>query len=167
MPDLPTAPRADARLLRQPGERPVRGAHVVILLGLGLALPSAAACSHAPPDATPDGAVKLFLDDMETASDDPRVMKRAYELLGPAARANLEARAHHTSLLQGRQVTPWEMLAAGRFGLAFRPKTWRRAVVGDRATVEVLGADPANEHASLVCVHEASGWRVEPGLPEP
>jgi hypothetical protein len=138
-----------------------------VVLGLALSLPLTEACSHAPLDATPEGAVHLFLDDMEAASDDPRVMKRAYDLLGPAARANLEERAHHTSLLQGRQVAPWEMLAAGRFGLTFRPKTWKPMRVGDRATVEVLGADPANEHASVVCVHEAGGWRIEPGLPEP
>jgi hypothetical protein len=135
---------------------------------LALALSgSVAACSHAPPEATPDGAVRLFLDDMEAASDDPRVMVRAYDLLGPAARANLEERAHHASQLQGRQVTAGQMLAAGRFGLAFRPKTMRYTVVGDRATVEVVGADAANEHASIVCVHEAGGWRIEPGLPEP
>jgi hypothetical protein len=145
----------------------VKAVRLAQVLGLSFALPLATACSHPPPDATPDGAVRLFLDDMEAASDDPRVMKRAYDLLGPTARANLEERAHHTSQLQGRQVTPWEMLAAGRFGLAFRPKTMRPTVVGDRATVDVLGADPANEHASVVCVHEAGGWRIEPGLPDP
>jgi hypothetical protein len=135
-------------------------ASVVVALTLG-------GCSHAPPDATPDGAVREFLDDMETASDDPRVMRRAYDLLGPATRANLQERARRTSLLQGRQVAAWEMLAAGRFGLAFRPKSMRAAIVGDRATVEVLGGDPPREHASVVCVHESGGWRIEPGLPEP
>ncbi len=124
-------------------------------------------CSHAPPDATPDGAVKLFLDEMEEASDDPRLMKPAYALLGPAARANLEERARRASRLQGRQTQPWEMLAAGRFGLAFRPKMFRAAVVGDRASVEIFGAAPQTEHASVPCVRESAGWRVEPGLPEP
>jgi len=145
----------------------VKTTRIAVALGLTLSFASTLACGHAPLDATPEGAVRLFLDDMEAASDDPRVMKRAYDLLGPAARANLEERAHHTSLLQGRQVTPWEMLAAGRFGLTFRPKTYKPMRVGDRATVEVLGADAANEHASVICVHEAGGWRVEPGLPEP
>jgi hypothetical protein len=126
-----------------------------------------AGCNHPPPDATPDGALRTFLDDMETAGDDPRVMRHAYDLLGPATRANLQERARRTSQLQGRQVAAWEMLAAGRFGLAFRPKSMRSTVVGDRATVEVLGADPASEHASVVCVHEQAGWRIEPGLPEP
>jgi len=59
------------------------------------------------------------------------------------------------------------MLAAGLFGLAFRPKAMHSTVVGDRATVEVFGEDPQSEHASVVCVHEGAGWRIEPGLPEP
>ena len=133
---------------------------VVTLLGTG--------CSHGPPDATADGAIKQLLDDLEGASQDPRLMRRAYGLLGPTSRANLQERARRTSLRHARQVLPWEMIAAGRFGLSFRPKTWRPpVVVGDRATVEVLGADPKNEHASVSCVHEAGGWRVELGLPEP
>jgi hypothetical protein len=138
----------------------------VVLLVVVTAL---AGCSHAPPDATPEGAVRLLLDDLEGASEDPALMRQAYGLLGPAARANLEERARRTSRLQGRQVQPWEMLAAGRFGLTFRPnpKTMRKTVVGDRASVEVFGADPQNEHASVTCVHEPAGWRVEPGLPEP
>ncbi len=134
---------------------------------VGLLLALASGCSHAPPDSTPDGAVKLFLDEMEQASDDPRLMHAAFALLGPAARANLEERARRASRLQGRQAQPWEMLAGGRFGLAFRPKAYRPAVVGDRASVEVFGAAPQTEHASVPCVHEPAGWRVEPGLPDP
>jgi hypothetical protein len=132
-----------------------------------VALAGAAGCSHPPPDSSAVGAVRLFLDDMEAADEDPRVMRRAYDLLGPTARANLEERARHTARAQGRQVQPWEMLAAGRFGLAFRPKTMRQTVVGDRASVEVLGANPSVEQASIVCVREAAGWRIEPQLPEP
>ena len=124
-------------------------------------------CSRPPPDATPEGAVRLFLDAMEGAEADAHEMHRAYDLLGPAARANLEERARRTSRLQGRQAQPWDMLAAGRFGVAFRPKTMRSKVVGDRASVEVLGADPQNETATVVCVHEPGGWRIEPELPEP
>jgi hypothetical protein len=125
------------------------------------------ACSHKPPDATPDGALRLFLDDLEAAEDDGHVMKEAYELLGPAARANLTERAHRVTELQGRQVQPWEMLASGRLGLAFRPKTMRSSIVGERATVEVVGADPQIEHVSVVCVREGEAWRIEPGLPDP
>jgi hypothetical protein len=124
-------------------------------------------CSRPPADATPEGAVRLFLDAMEGAETDAHEMHRAYDLLGPAARANLEERARRTSRLQGRQAEPWDMLAAGRFGVAFRPRTMRSKVVLDRASVEVLGADPQNEAATLVCVHETGGWRIEPELPPP
>jgi hypothetical protein len=131
---------------------------------VAFALALSAGCSHPPADATPEGALRLFLDDMDDG-DDPAAMRRAYDLLGPAARANLAGRAHRTSRLQGRQVESWEMLAEGLFGLAFRPKAMRAAVVGDRATVEVFGEDPQSEHASVACVREASGWRIEPGFP--
>jgi hypothetical protein len=124
-------------------------------------------CSRPPPDSTPDGVVRLFLDDMEAASEDPKAMRAAYDLLGPEARANLQERAHRTSQLLGRQAAAWEMMAAGRFGLAFRPKSMSPTVVGDRATVEVFGANPKNQHATVVCMRESGGWRVEPGLPEP
>jgi hypothetical protein len=125
------------------------------------------ACSHTPPDATPDGTLRLFLADLEDAENDGRVMKQAYELLGPTARANLTERAHRVTELQGRQVHPWEMLASGRLGLSFRPKSMRSSIVGDRATVEVLGTDPQTERANVVCVREGEVWRLEPGLPEP
>jgi hypothetical protein len=100
-------------------------------------------------------------------SEEPAAIRRAYDLLGPTARANLAGRARRTSRLQGRQVEAWDMLAAGLFGLAFRPKAMRNAVVGDHATVEVFGEDPQSEHASVTCVREAGGWRIEPGFPEP
>jgi len=111
--------------------------------------------------------LRVFLDDMDSAGDDPSALHRAYDRLGPAARANLAERARRTSQLQGRQVQPPDMLAAGLFGLAFRPKAMHPSVVGDRATVEVFGEDPQSEHASVVCVREGSGWHVEPGFPEP
>ncbi len=111
--------------------------------------------------------MRLFLDDMEAAEGDGRETRHAYDLLGPSARANLEERARRTSRLQGRQVHPWDMLAAGRFGVAFRPKSMHAKVVGDRASVEVLGADPQSDRAIVACVREAGGWRIEPELPEP
>jgi hypothetical protein len=138
----------------------------IALLACALVLAPLAACSHPPADATPEGALRLFLDDMDDG-DDPTAMRRAYELLGPAARANLAGRAHRTSRLQGRQVEPWDMLAAGLFGLAFRPKATQKTIVGDHATVEVFGEDPQTQHASVACVYAGGGWRIEPGFPEP
>ncbi len=145
--------------------RGAAGRSLGVALCLGVCLN--AGCSHSPPDATPDGALRLFLDDLEGAEDDGRMMRGAYDLLGPAAKANLAERAHRVTELQGRQVQAWEMLASGRLGLAFRPKTMRSSIVGDRATVEVIGADAQTEHASVLCVRDGEAWRIEPGLPEP
>lgn len=136
-------------------------------LAVGAVLVLSSGCSHPALDATPEGAVRVFLDAMEAAGDDPSSMQRVYDLLGPDARANLAERARRTSQLQGRQVDPSTMLAAGLFGVAFRPKATRATIVGDRATVDVFGEDPKSEHASVLCVREARGWRIEPGLPNP
>ena len=132
---------------------------------LFLFAPLLLACTRSPPDSSPEGAVRAWLDRMEASTEDPRATKDAYALLGPAARANLEERAKRTSLLIGRRVDAWEMLAEGRFGLHFRPKTIKTSIVGDRATVEVLGHDPL-ERASVRCLHEPKGWRLELDLPE-
>ncbi len=137
----------------------------LVLLVLGAA--GAFGCSRPPPDSTPDGAVRLFLDDMDSAGDDPAAVRRVYQRLGPVARANLVERARRTSELQGRHFEPWDMVAAGLFGVAFRPKAMRATVVGDRASVDVFGEDPHTEHAAVACVREGQAWRIEPGFPEP
>jgi len=139
-------------------------------IGLALAVvfaPLMLACSRPPPDSTPEGAVRAFLDAMETSGDDPVAQRRAFQLLGPLARGNLNERARRTSSLQGRHFEPWDMMAAGLFGLAFRPQAMRSTIVGDRASVDVFGEDSRTEHASVVCVREGSSWRIEPGLPDP
>lgn len=132
-------------------------------LFLGLAL--LAACSRGSPDATPEGAVRLWLEKMESSSDDGRAMREAYLLLGPRARANLKERAERASRGQGRRFEPHEMLAEARFGLRFRPKTMTAHVEGDEATVDVRGDGP-DEKATVHCTRENGGWRVEPELPD-
>ena len=123
-------------------------------------------CSRAPQDATPEGVVKLWLERMEASTDDPRASHDAFLLLGPRARANLEERADRASRMQGRQETAEQMLAQGRFGLKFRPKSMTTQIHGGDATVDVIGADPATEHTSVACVQENGAWRIEPDLPE-
>lgn len=132
---------------------------------LAIAVALVAACSRAAPDATPDGALRLFLEKMEASSENPRAIQEAYALLGPDARKNLEERARRTGQLQGRRVEPYTMLAEGRFGLRFRPKAMKAAIAGDRATIDVVGDDP-RERASVRCAREGAGWRVEPELPD-
>jgi hypothetical protein len=123
------------------------------------------ACSHAAPNATPEGAVRAWLEHMEDSMGDPAEAREAYALLGPQARQNLEARAARASQVEGRRAQAFEMLAEGRFGLKFRPKAMHAAIAGDDATVDVTGDDPGTEHAKVVCVREAGGWHVEPELP--
>jgi hypothetical protein len=122
-------------------------------------------CSRAAPDATPEGAVRLWLEKMESSGDDKRALKEAYELLGPRARANLKERADRASRGQGRRYEPHEMLAEGRFGLRFRPKTMTSRIDGDDAVVEVRGDGP-EQRAMVKCTREGSAWRIEPDLPE-
>ena len=125
----------------------------------------ASACTRTAPDATPEGAVRLFVEKMETGAEDPRAMREAYQLLGPHARSNLKERADRASKGQGRRYEPFEMLAEGRFGLKFRPKTMSAKIEGEDAFVEVRGDGP-EERATVHCVREAPAWRVEPELPD-
>jgi hypothetical protein len=126
------------------------------------------ACSRPAPDATPEGAVRAWLDRMEASDEDPRAIREAYALLGPTARANLGERAERASRLEGHRVEPWDMLADGRFGLKFRPKAMVSRVEGNLATVAVTGDEPLTEHATVHCARapeSPAAWRVEPDLP--
>ncbi len=125
----------------------------------------ALACSRAAPDATPEGVVRLWLEKMESAEGDVRAMREAYQLLGPKARANLKDRAERASRGQGRRFEAYEMLAEGRFGLRFRPKTMTAKIEGDEAKVEVRGDGP-DEIATVHCTREGNAWRIEPELPD-
>jgi hypothetical protein len=126
---------------------------------------SLAACSRSAPDSTPEGAVRLFIEKMESSSDDPHAMREAFGLLGPHARANLKERAERASRGQGRHFEPHEMLAEARFGLRFRPKSMATRIEGDEANVEVKGDGP-DEHALVKCTRESGAWRVELDLPD-
>lgn len=126
------------------------------------------ACRHPAPDATPEGAVRAWLDRMEASDTDPRALREAYALLSPAAQANLEERAGRASQIEGHRVEPWAMVAEGRFGMRFRPKGMVAQVDGDTATVAVTGEDSRTESARVRCTKVPGpppGWRVEPELP--
>ncbi len=137
-----------------------RGAVAALAMALVLG------CSRPAPDTTPEGAVRLFVERMESSVDDARAVKEAYALLGPAARANLKGRAERASRGQGTRHEPWEMLAEGRFGLKFRPTSMTARIDGDQAFVDVVGEGP-EERATVRCTREGATWKVEPELPEP
>jgi hypothetical protein len=123
------------------------------------------ACSRSAPDSSPEGALRLFIEKMESTADDPTAMKEAYALLGPHARANLKERAERASRGQGKRFEPHDMLAEARFGLRFRTRSMATRIEGDEATVEVMGESP-DERATVKCVRENGGWRVELDLPD-
>lgn len=148
-------------MLTESHRRVVLAAIAAILAAFG-----STACSRPAPDSTPEGAVHLWLDRMEESAEDRRAAREAYALLGPRARANLEERAARASRVHGRQVEPHEMLAEGRFGLRFRPKSMTSTLQGADAVVEVRGGTPETEHATVRCHFEGTGWRIEPALPE-
>lgn len=122
-------------------------------------------CGRSAPDATPEGALRLFLEKMETSESDPRAVRDAYGLLGLRARTNLKERADRASKEQGRRYEPHEMLAEGRFGLKFRPKSMATKIDGDNAFVEVRG-DGTEELVTVHCRREGHTWRIEPDLPD-
>ncbi len=146
---------------RTPGLAPI----ALFFVLLAAVLFGTSACSRSAPDATPEGVVRLWLEKMESAAEDGRAMKEAYALLGPRARANLKERAERASRGQGRRYEPHEMLAEGRFGLRFRPKTMTARIEGDDASVEVKG-DGQDERATVRCTRENGAWRIEPELPD-
>jgi hypothetical protein len=163
-----TAARDTPARSHAPTTRAPRGAVVALAFGLSLFI---AGCSRSAPDSTPEGALRLWLERMEASTDDPRAMRDAYALLGPAARENLGVRARRMTTYTGKHAESEDMLAPGRFGLKFRPKSMKSTVAGDSATVDVQGSDPS-EHASVRCVRvtrdvaRGDGWRIEPELPE-
>jgi hypothetical protein len=136
----------------------------VLVLVLVLSV-SALGCSRAPPDATPEGAVHVFLDRMEAASTGAVPMSDVYALLGPATRKNLADRASRAGKIQGRRIDPSDMLAPGRYALKFRPKSMTSQVSGEGATVTVTGYE-ASETAEVALVRESGAYKVELDLPD-
>lgn len=126
---------------------------------LGLAA-LVAACSDAPSDTTPAGALTLFLEAMDRGAHDDTSLADAYRLLCGEAREALTHRAREaTALGGGRDFEPWEMLAQGRFRPHFTPHTMRERVQGDTATVIVTGVQ-AGERAEVPLRREDGHWCV-------
>lgn len=128
----------------------------------------ASACSSAPSDTTPEGALSLFLEAMGEAEDDPNARERAYALLARETRQRLASRARLAGALSSRQFQPWEMIVEGRYRLRFRPRESRgfeERIHGDRAIVIVRG-EGRSERAEVPLVREAGKWRVYLHVPE-
>jgi hypothetical protein len=128
------------------------------------------ACTPAPSDTTPTGALRMFLRAMEQTSSNERALEEAYGLLDLHARDALGERARDASALaNGREFAAWEMLAQGRYRVRFAYAEYgsmRERIEGERATVTVLGTD-GRSRAEVPMVREDGHWRVVLVVPAP
>jgi hypothetical protein len=123
-----------------------------------------ASCSRPAPNATPEGAVREFIERMRMVDGDPADAKAAFELLSSRAKANLAERAQRYSAATGKAIAPEAMIAPSRFLLRFEPQRYTAQVAGPHARVEVLGL-LLQDRAQVQCVYEEVGWRVDLGVP--
>ncbi len=124
------------------------------------------ACQRAP-DATPEGALDLFLRACHDAPHDPDAAAHAYALLAPAARRVLEDRARRATGITGKPVTPEQMLVPAWSPLRFDVAKMDTVFAGDKAHafVDVRGPDPATQQARVPMELEGPGWRVAIAIP--
>jgi hypothetical protein len=123
-----------------------------------------ASCSRPAPNATPEGAVREFIERMRLVDGDPADAKAAFELLSGRAKANLAERAQRFSAATGKAIAPEAMIAPSRFLLRFEPQRYTAQIAGPHALVDVMGL-LLSDVAQVPCVFEETGWRVDLVLP--
>lgn len=131
----------------------------VLLLAAALA-----GCGRRAPNTTPDGAVRELVERMRRVQGDPAEAKAAYELLSKRAQQNLVERAKRYSAASGKAIAPEAMIVPSRFLLRFEPQRYTAQIGGAAARVDVIGLI-AGDRASVPCVFEDGGWRVDLALP--
>lgn len=117
-----------------------------------------AGCAEEAPDATPEGALRAFIEAMEESRYDDSQRAEAYALLDEGSREELEGRVARAEALGRAGLEPWEMLATGRFRLSFEARSMSAEVVDGSGVVVVRG--PRGERAEVSVVREEAGWRV-------
>lgn len=123
-----------------------------------------AACNRRPVNATPEGAVREFIDRMRVVNGDPSAAKAAFALLSNRTRENLAERAQRYSAASGKTIAPEAMIVPSRFVIRFEPQRMTSLVVGSHALVELIGLGP-EDRAKVTCAFEDDGWRVDLELP--
>lgn len=124
-------------------------------------------CERAAPDATPEGALDQFLEACEQTQRDPKAVSRAFGLLSPAAQRALELRAQRTTAILGKPITAEQLLVPAFTPLRFEISrtTTTLAPDGAHATVDVVGPDPATQHARVPMERQGGAWRVALVIP--
>lgn len=125
---------------------------------------SSLGCAPRPPNATPEGAVREFIERMRLVGSDPTAAKAAYAVMSKRTRQNLTERAQRYSAASGKTIAPEAMIVPARFVIRFEPQRMTSLVVGSHALVEVIGLAP-EERAKVTCAYEEDGWRVDLELP--
>lgn len=126
---------------------------------------AALACDPAPPNATPEGAVRELVERMQGFGGSEDEAKALYDLLSERAKQNLQHRADRYSDASGRTIAPWAMITPVRLVPRFLPRAYASQIVGKYALVEVIGV-AATQRAQVPCVREDEAWRVDLVLPE-
>jgi hypothetical protein len=121
-------------------------------------------CAPRPANATPEGAVREFIDRMRSVGGEPAAAKAAYAVFSKRTRQNLAERAQRYSAASGKTIAPEAMIVPSRFMIRFEPQRMTSTVVGTHALVEVIGLGP-DERAKVTCTFEDDGWRVDLELP--
>jgi predicted small lipoprotein YifL len=136
----------------------------VLAIALLLFATLAAGCGRRAPNATPEGAVREFVERMRRVQGDPADAKAAFEMLSVAARANLKARADRYSAASGKAIAPEAMIVPSLFLLRFDPQRYRAKISGTYALVEAQGLLP-EERAQIPCIFEEERWRLDLPMP--
>jgi hypothetical protein len=116
-----------------------------------------------PPQSTPEGIVRTFVERLDSFNGDARDANQLFELLSERARHNLSQRAERYSAASGRKIAPAAMLVPARFAPGMI-RSYTAQLSGKFALVEVVGTPP-DRRAQLPCVFEEGGWRIDIVMP--
>lgn len=130
-----------------------------------VALTLTVGCGRKPFDATPEGAVREYLERMERVNGEPSDARAAFSLLTRASQMNLSERAFRASAATGKRMGPEQMIPPSHFFRRFEPRQWTTRIQGNRAVVDLMGLDAKTEHASIPCANEDGHWRIDLALP--
>jgi hypothetical protein len=137
---------------------------MLVIASLCAASALTSGCTPRPANATPEGAVREFIDRMRVVGNDSSAAKAAFGVLSKRTRQNLAERAQRYSAASGKTIAPEAMIVPSRFMIRFEPQRMTSTVIGSHALVEVIGLKQ-EERAKVTCTFEDDGWRVDLELP--
>jgi hypothetical protein len=131
---------------------------------IAVVLLSILGCQGKAINETPEGAVREIVVQMRLMGRDEGAAKRAFDLLSRNAQQNLSERAERYGAGSGKHIAPEAMLAPFSLVEHFEGREFSSETVGIHALVHVRGL-LAEESATIPCIFEEGGWRVDIALP--